>query len=174
MKSIRRAIPFILLNILISAATTLALLNWFGGGLHFTQQPEPKLPSVVINPTAQPSAAQPTQPLATLAADASGRVIEIQDVIGAGDLNNEAVLLKRVGSGDLQLSGWKLDDGNGHTYLFPDFILNKDGAVQLNTRSGPNSAIDLFWNAPQAVWATGRVVTLTDPANKIEAMFTIK
>jgi hypothetical protein len=172
MKSIKRAIPFILLNILVSAATTLAVLNWFGGGLHFNQQPLPTIPPAVLNPTSP--ASQPTVPLATLAADASGRVIEITEVVGAGDLNNEAVKLKRVGDGDLQLAGWKLQDSNGHFYLFPDFILNKDGAVQLNTRAGANSAIALFWNEPQAVWTTGMTVTLYDPLGKLEAMFTIQ
>ena len=116
----------------------------------------------------------PAQPLATLAADSSGRVIEIQDVVGPGDLNNEAVLLRRVGAGDLQLSGWKMDDGNGHSYFFPDFILNQDGAVQVNSRAGANTAIALFWNEPEAVWATGKTVMLYDPLGKLEAMFTIK
>ena len=36
-------------------------------------------------------------------ADSSGRVIEIQDVVGPGDLNNESVKLRRVGAGDLRL-----------------------------------------------------------------------
>jgi len=174
MRSIKRALPFIILNILISAATTLAVINWFGGGIRFSQPPEPTLPAALLNPTAPGSSGAPAQPLATLVADSSGRVIEITDVVGPGDLNNEAVMLKRVGSGDLQLSGWKLDDGNGHSYLFPDFILNRDGAVQVNTRAGTNSAIALFWNASQAVWATGKTVTIYDPQGKLEAMFTIK
>ncbi len=174
MKSIKRALPFILLNILVSAATTLAVINWFGGGVRFTQPPEPTVPPAVLNLTAPPSSGPTSLPLATLAADSSGRVIEIQDVIGAGDLNNEAVLLKRVGAGDLQLAGWQLSDGNGHTYLFPDFILNQDGAVQLNSRAGENTAIALFWNEPQAVWATGMTVTLYDAVGKLQAMFTIK
>jgi hypothetical protein len=163
-----------LLNILVSAATTLAVLNWFGGGLRFNQQPEPTVAAGVLNPTDPAVSSLPAQPLATLAADSSGRVIEIQDVVGPGDLNNEAVLLRRVGAGDLQLSGWKMDDGNGHSYFFPDFILNQDGAVQVNSRAGANTAIALFWNEPEAVWATGKTVMLYDPLGKLEAMFTIK
>ena len=174
MKSIKRSIPFILLNILVSAATTLAVLNWFGGGLRFNQQPEPTVPAAVLNVTAPPVSSQTTQPMATLAADSSGRVIEIQDVVGAGDLNNEAVQLRRVGAGDLQLAGWRLEDGNSHFYLFPDFILNQNGAVQLNSRAGSNTAIALFWNEPAAVWTPGKTVMIYDPQNKLQAMFTIK
>jgi len=174
MKSIARSIPFILLNILVSAATTLAVLYFFGGGLHFNQQPEPTVPAAVLNVTAPPVSNQPTQALATLAADSSGRVIEIQDVVGPGDLNNESVKLRRVGAGDLQLIGWTLNDGNGHTYLFPDFILNQDGAVQVNSRAGENTAIALFWNEPAAVWTPGKTVMIYDPQNKLQAMFTIK
>ena len=175
MKSLKRAIPFLLLNILVSAVTTLAVLNWWGGGLRLVQQPEPTVPAGVLNPTSVlPDSSQPVPPIATLAADSSGRVIEIQDVVGPGDLNNESVLLRRLGEGDLPLAGWKLDDGGGHSYLFPQFILNKAGAVQVNTRSGTDTAIALFWGRQEAVWTSGKTVTLYDPQGNIQALFTIK
>ena len=175
MKSLKRAIPFLILNIIISAATTLAVLNWFGGGLHLSQQPEPTVSAAVLNPSPSPAGtAQPVQPAATLAADASGRVIEIQTVIGPGDLNNESVQLRRLGAGDLRMAGWRLDDNAGHRFVFPDVVLNKDGAVQVATRPGTNSAIALFWGQQAAVWNPGTTVSLYDTDGKLQAMYTVK
>ncbi len=121
---------------------------------------------------------QPT-PLPTLAesaasGDASGRVIEIQDVIGPGDLDNEAVVLRRLGDGDLHLTGWRLDDSGGHTFTFPEFVLSKGGAVQVNTRPGSNTAIALFWGLQEAVWTPGKMVSVYDAENNLQASFTIK
>jgi hypothetical protein len=173
MKALRRTIPFLLLNIIISAATTLAVLNWFGGGLHINQPPEPTLP-VVLEPSATPGLpVQTAPPAATLAADASGRVIEIQTVVGPGDLNNESVQLRRLGEGDLRMAGWRLDDNNGHSFVFPDFVLNKGGAVLVATRPGTNSAIALFWGQQAAVWNPGITVTLYDTDGKIQAVYTV-
>jgi hypothetical protein len=174
MKSIKRAIPFLILNIIISAATTLAVLNWFGGGLRLNQQPEPTVSSAVLNPSPTPAAVQPVEPAATLAADASGRVIEIQTVIGPGDLNNESVQLRRLGAGDLRMAGWRLDDNNGHRFVFPDFVLNKDGAVQVSTRPGTNTAIALFWGQQAAVWSPGTTVSLYDTEGNLQVMYTVK
>jgi hypothetical protein len=174
MKSLKRVIPFLILNVIISAATTLAVLNWFGGGLRLNQTPEPTLPLAVLDPSPTPAVVQSLQPAATLAADASGRVIEIQSVIGPGDLNNESVQLRRLGEGDLRMAGWRLDDANGHSFVFPEFVLNKDGAVQVATRPGTNTAIALFWGQQSAVWASGTTVTLYDTDGKIQAVYTVK
>lgn len=179
MKSLRRAIPFLLLNIILSAGITLALLSWWGGGLRPNQAiATPAIPPDSNGPATSPAQGQPT-PLPTLAestasGDASGRVIEVKDVIGAGDLDNEAVVLRRLGDGDLHLAGWRLDDSSGHTFIFPEFVLSKGGAVQVNTRPGTNTAIALFWGLQEAVWTPGKMVSLFDTENNLQASFTIK
>ncbi len=178
MKSFRRAIPFLILNVILSAGVTLALLTWWGGGLR-PSQPIATLvyPTDSSEPTTstqgQPTPL-PTLPESTASGDASGRVIEIQDVIGAGDLDNEAVALRRLGDGDLHLTGWRLDDSSGHTFIFPEFVLSKSGAVQVNTRPGTNTAIALFWGLQEAVWTPGKMVSLFDSENNLQASFTIK
>ncbi len=177
MKSFRRAIPFLLLNVVLSAGITLALLTWWGGGLRFNQAgatlPVPTDASGPSNPDVQPTLL-PTLPENTASGDASGRVIEIQDVIGAGDLDNEAVVLRRLGDGDLHLTGWRLDDSSGHSFTFPEFVLSKSGAVQINTRQGTNTAIALFWGLQEAVWTPGKMVSIFDTKNNLQASFTIK
>jgi hypothetical protein len=55
-------------------------------------------------------------------------VIEINNVFGVGDLQTEAVRLQRLGEGELWLTGWQLKDGDGNIYIFPELLLNKDGA----------------------------------------------
>ena len=179
MKSFRRAIPFLLLNVILSAGITLALLSWWGGGLRPNQAiATPDVPTDKSGPSN--SADQglptlvPTLPESTASGDASGRVIEIQDVIGPGDLDNEAVLLRRLGDGDLHLTGWRLDDSSGHAFTFPEFVLSKNGAVQVNTRPGTNTAIALFWGLQETVWTPGKMVSLYDTKNNLQASFTIK
>ncbi len=180
MKTFKRAIPFLLLNVLLSAATTLAILSWWGGGLHAGLN-LPTVPAVPTNSAALLTASAqdqatplPTLPAATASGDASGRVIEIQEVIGPGDLDNETVLLHRLGDGDLRLTGWKLDDSGGHSFVFPEFVLNKDGAVRVNTRPGTNTAIALYWGLQEAVWTPGKMVSLYDTQGNLQASFTIK
>ena len=180
MKSLRRAIPFLLLNIILSAGVTLAVLSWWGGGLRLGPG-QPAAATLSPNATAlsntlirAESSPSPAAPAATAVPDANGRVIEITDVIGPGDINNETVTLHRLGTGDLNLSGWRIDDKAGHKFIFPDFVLNKNGAVQVNTRTGTNTAINLFWNLTDAVWSTGKTVTLFDSQGNLQASFSIK
>ena len=181
MKSFKRAIPFLLLNVILSAGITLAILSWWGGGL----RPYQALPTAPAGPTdsngLSASSTQNNQPtslptlqVSTASGDTSGRVIEIQDVVGPGDLDNETVLLRRLGEGDLRLTGWRLDDNGGHAFVFPEFVLSKGGAVQVNTRPGTNTAIALFWGLQEAVWTPGKMVALYDIDNKLQASFTIK
>jgi len=179
MKSFKRAIPFLVLNVILSAAITLAILSWWGGGLRPNQDlPTPAVPTgsaaLLDSPAPEQSTPLPTLPVSTASGDSSGRVIEIQDVVGPGDLDNETVLLRRLGEGDLHLTGWKLEDNGGHTFVFPEFVLSKGGAVQVNTRPGTNTAIALFWGLQEAVWAPGKMVALYDIENKLQASFTIK
>ncbi len=179
MKSFRRAIPFLLLNVILSAGITLAILSWWGGGLRPNQALlTPASPTEPGGPSTSSAQSQPTPlptlPESTASGDASGRVIEIQDVIGPGDLDNEAVVLRRLGEGDLHLTGWRLDDSGGQTFVFPEFVLSKGGAVQINTRPGTNTAIALFWGLQDAVWTPGKMVSLYDAENKLQASFTIK
>jgi hypothetical protein len=180
MKSLRRTIPFLLLNIILSVAATLVVLSLWGSGLRLGPgQPaaatlSPNATALSKTLTQAESSPSPVLPAATAMPDANGRVIEIADVIGPGDINNEAVMLRRLGEGDLNLSGWKIDDNAGHKFIFPDFVLNKGGAVQVNTRTGANKAISLFWNLSEAIWSTGKMVTLFDPQGNLQASFSIK
>jgi len=97
----------------------------------------------------------------------------IETVIGAGVLANEHVALQRTGNGELSLAGWHLDDGIGNTYIFPQLTLYKGGAINLNTRQGEDTPMDLFWGQTSPVWRAGKTVYLYDAQDNLRASYTI-
>ena len=227
MKRSGRLFFFILLNILISGCTTLAvLLLW--------DQLRGPLPNGVLsslvdewrepNPTALPQPSGPAEtlivpaetciPYQALAGDTfagladrykisvdrlrsengfspdqelktgdllcipinpQGEVI-IESVVGVGDLETEHISLQNTGQAQLLLSGWRIEDGGGNVFIFPQssqFILYPGGAVDIYTRSGVNNVMQLYWGMSQPVWSSGTTVTLRDAQGSIQATYQI-
>lgn len=102
---------------------------------------------------------------------ASGQVV-INAVDGAGELENESVRLLNTG-GEISMAGWQLDDGEGHTYHFPEFTFYSTGAIDVHTASGNNTTIDLYWGLDQALWTSGKVITLRDANGSVQSTFKI-
>jgi LysM repeat protein len=103
-------------------------------------------------------------------------VVVIDGVIGPGDLETEKVLLRHRGEGEFSLAGWQLSNQAGDFYEFPqipELILYKDGAVYVNTKSGADSVVDLFWGLDEPVWGSGDTVTLRDPQGIARDSYTI-
>jgi hypothetical protein len=193
MKQGRRLLFYIVLNIIVSACTTLAVL-WLWN--------RPRMPDVSLLPVSVPtsgatvapataaSTPQPTAPeaAATLPApsptgsqspatagptvDASKQIV-IDNVIGVGNLKDEYVMLKNNAAGEVSLANWRLDDGNGNTYTFPTLTLYKGGAVQIHTAAGVDGVIDLYWGRSQSVWQVGKIVTLYDDKGQVRASYRI-
>lgn len=91
--------------------------------------------------------------------------IEIDRVVAAGDLENERVILKHRGKGEISLVGWRLRDEQGNEFVFPEFpqlILYDAGVVSVYTKPGVNTAVDLFWGLSQPIWKSGVTVSLID------------
>jgi len=153
MSVLKRLLPYILLNILVSAATTYGVLTWWTINYY-----APTIPGLV-----QPSQ---TAPMATMSSSSllplGVPVIEVGEVIGAGNLNIEGVLLRRVGDGELRLNGWRLEDNAGHRFTFPDIVLFKGGSVRVFSRAGSNTVNELYWSMDKPVWTSGRSVVLYD------------
>jgi hypothetical protein len=143
---------YLLLNVLISACVTSGILYWYDRNYRAVTLPQTPAATASTDLKSVPSADE-TAP----------GTVKIVSVIGAGTLAVEAVVVKHEGDGELDLTGWHLKDAAGHTYTFPPFKLFQDGAVQVHTASGTNTAIDLYWGQRQAVWQSGQAVLLTTP-----------
>jgi hypothetical protein len=159
----RRLFPYLILNIIVSAATILTIL-WVWDRSRNSDLP-------VITPL--PAASTPTLEATPTLPPLDKPVILIKNVFGIGDVQNEVVLLNRQGDGRLELTGWQLKDGNGHSFTFPKLVLNQDGAVQIFTRAGADSVIELHWGLDQPVWKSGMTVSLLDPLGNLRASFHI-
>ena len=160
----KRWLPFIILNIIISALTTLLVL-FLWNRIHPGQQLTLKYPTATAESFVQ-SDVQVTLP------SMNEEVIKISNVIAAGDYENEYVVISRVGEGTLNLSGWMLVDLNEHRYVFPDIDLLK-GDLEVYSKGGTNSVNKLFWNAGESIWQSGETVTLIDSAAQQRAIFEI-
>ncbi len=105
-----------------------------------------------------------------------GGSVTIDSVIGAGDLDSEYVTLKQRGEGELSLVGWRLEDGQGNIFIFPQFpqlILYKGGAVNVFTKAGSNTVIELYWGLDKPVWESGDTVSLKDPQGIVRATYQV-
>jgi hypothetical protein len=68
------------------------------------------------------------------------------------DITNEWILLENSASGAVTLTGFTLQDALGHAYTFPGFSLAGGAQVRVWTKSGIDTAGDLFWGRNAPVW----------------------
>ena len=95
----RKLILYLVLNIFISACVTSAILYWYDRNYRAVTLPQPAA-------AASPAVSQPNS---TAAAPAEGAV-QIVSVVGAANIDVEAVVVKYAGNGELDLTGWHLRD----------------------------------------------------------------
>jgi hypothetical protein len=163
MNSSRKLLIFILINILVSAVTTLVILSIWDAV---------RKDSLPARSSQAGTGSLPGTSSATLP-PLDQTVLQVENVFGAGDPERETVRLRRVGEGDLWLTGWQLRDEDGNIYSFPALMLNRDGAIEIYTRTGSDTAIQLFWGLDQSVWQNGEVVSIYDPAENLRASYKI-
>ncbi len=99
--------------------------------------------------------------------------IQIVTVVAPGDLESERVVILLNSDGELGLRDWRLEDEDGNLFLFPDLKLFKGGAVNVYTKAGGNSVVELFWGQASPVWEQGEVATLTDAQGEEWASYEI-
>jgi len=157
----RRLLYYILVNIFVSACVVGTILFFYDRAYRGNSTAAPA--SV---PTAQLAA--PTQAIQT------DIPIEIVSVTGVGSLNAEAVLIRYNGSEHLNLTGWRLTDKQGNEYTFPTFTFYEGGAaIQVNSTSGNDSVVNLYWGRSQPVWEMGDVASLFDAQGNLRAIYSI-
>ena len=98
--------------------------------------------------------------------------VVIRGAYERGDLQTEFVYLENLG-GVAAMLGWTLDDGEGNIFAFPSFTLYNRGGVNVYTRSGTNSVINLYWGLDRPLWTPGKVITLRDAVGEAHSRFEV-
>jgi len=68
------------------------------------------------------------------------------------DVQGEYVRIRNQGGQPADMTGWTLRDEANHTFTFPSFTLGVIATVRVWTRSGSNTATDLYWGSGSAIW----------------------
>lgn len=120
------------------------------------------------NPTSTP---RPGPTLSSVATPSSGESpIAIESVANPGDPALEHVLLANRGSQGVALEGWVLEDEDGHSFVFPNLFLWRNGTVSVHTTSGNDSATDLYWGLTEGIWdRPEEMLRLRNPAGEVMA-----
>jgi hypothetical protein len=117
-------------------------------------------------------------PLGTTSADAapSIRFLNAQYDSPGNDLprtntklNAEWVRVKNFSSVTRSLSGWRIDDPQGHRYTFPTGSkLGPGQSVAIHTGTGSNTTAHKYWRASNYVWNnTGDTARFRTPAGTL-------
>jgi len=165
MKNNTRLITIILINIIISAVTTLTVL-WLWEMAHprpTVNQPtssatlensaesqQNDIPNTEIEPSLEPA----------IEFASSDLQVTIRVIVGAGNLEVEYVEILNESAEAVDLSSWLLMDENGHQFTFPALILNSGGAIKVLSKMGDNTVIELYWQADAPIWQSGETATL--------------
>jgi hypothetical protein len=195
----KRLFYYLLINVIVSACTVwtvlsiwqmthqnqASLFNPFAINLNTptmppvletlaASQPVMVLPVSTLSSVTTISATQQTIPVSgTIQAPGQGSLVGISNVFGAGDLATEKVRLECRGQTGVSLTGWKLTDGTGNIFTFPELTLFPGGAVDVHTGPGNNDVVSLYWGLEQPVWSSGRTVTLLDAQGNVQATFVV-
>ncbi len=173
----KRALAFLLLNIIVSAGTTYLVLSAWERA-----HPGPadiRVPTSAVTAQAEPTLGSnsltplPTSVSGGLPLTADQAVVVIDSVLAPGSIAEETVLIKSHSEGSIILTNWRLQDDQGDVFTFPELTLNKDGAVQVHTTAGTNTVIDLYWGREAPVWQHGQTATLLDDQGKQRAAYKI-
>ena len=91
----------------------------------------------------------------------------------AGDLATESVQVVNDSDGAVDLQGWTLSRDGGPIYTFDDILLFPGSGIRLNTGSGENNSINLYWGQDAAVWESGSTVVLRNTGGELIAQSTV-
>lgn len=158
----KKLLPYLLLNVFVSALTVLLVL-FFWEQARGARSGSPADAPQASAPTAQATLPPLDEPL-----------LKISIVIGAGDLQTEVVRIQRLGENDLSLLNWQLQDEDGQVYTFQDLLLLKNAEIKVYSRTGvQKSSTELYWGQTEPVWRHGEKASLVDPAGNVRAEYVI-
>lgn len=173
----KRLLYFIILNIFVSALTTwivasMLLKNYSvpADAVSLDTSPAESQAEAAVD---EETAAQDDAAASAENVNVTYGQLEIDTVIGAGDLESERVLVKHVGDEEVLLVGWQMQDEDGNVFEFPALTMFSGGAVTVHTKAGDSNVVDLYWGLAESIWSEGETVTLLDPNGNVQAVFQV-
>jgi LysM repeat protein len=132
-------------------------------------------PSADMTATVAAELGATTTPLPTPLPSSGELTIEITEVLGAGQIDQERVVITNLGDRLASMQDWTLSGADGTIYTFPNFRLWAGGGVTVHTRVGQdgNPPSNFYWGKLEAVWSLGDVVTLKDARGLVLATYTV-
>jgi hypothetical protein len=167
MKFWKQTLPFLLLNILVSAVTVFAVIYFFGPKIMAYAEKRLGIAVVAAPENTTIIEASPTQ------ATSYELNVVIGGVFGAGDLQTEYVLIKNQGKATASLLNWTLQGKRGQNYGFPDLRLAQNGTVKLFSKEGTDTVLELFLKSQASLWQRGDILTLKDANGKVQTSFQV-
>jgi LysM repeat protein len=131
-------------------------------------------PSAEMTATAAAEAGAPITPGPTL--PSTGELqIAISEILAAGHVEQEQVIISNNGARLADMQGWTLTDASGNVYTFPNFRLWAGGNVLVHTRIGQDGTppANFYWGKLEAVWSAGEVATLKDENGETLSTYTV-
>lgn len=173
MNQAKKLLFYVVLNIIVSAITIIAVLYLWENT---------KLKNMLFDPSDLPAETSTTALSSDEAAASENLLIEIGEVGGVGNLATEYVRLDRPGSepGDtISLQGWSIKDEHNHQYDILEqsgvasLDLHGQGAVNIYTKEGDSNPIELYLDLSDPIWEPGETVTLIDPDGEVHDTYLI-
>ena len=132
-------------------------------------------PSADMTATVAAELGATTTPLPTPLPSSGELTIEISEVLGVGQLDQERVVITNIGDSLASMQDWTLSGAGGNTYTFPNFRLWAGGGVTVHTRVGQDGSppANFYWGKLEPVWSVGDVVTLKDAQGTVLDTFTV-
>jgi len=164
----------ILLNILVSTVTTLAVL-WIWERAH----PRPETGMVIETHETLSGSSLPSDDsnntLTDPGFDFSNEdiTINIRTIVGAGNLEVEYVEIINQGENPANLTAWQLVDETDNTFTFPTLILNSGGAIKIFSKAGTNTVIELYWQSEVPIWQSGETARLLNAVGEVVTSYSI-
>ena len=165
---------YLLLNVLVSTITIIGVL--------FVWENTNFLKNALSLPTESTPRAERTEVESPSGISSDQSVIKIIEVIGVDNLPTEHIRIKHVGEDTgqaLSLLHWRLRDENGHEFdisahaNLQSLELHSNGAIDIYTKPGPSTPIELYLGLTEPLWSHGETVTLLDEKGNVQDTYII-
>jgi LysM repeat protein len=132
-------------------------------------------PSADMTATAAAEVGATATPLPTPLPSGGELAIQISEVLGAGQVEQERMIITNNGDRLADMQGWTLSDADGNQYTFPNFRLWPGGNVTVHTHIGQdgNPPANFYWGKLEALWSPGEQATIKNAAGEVISTYVV-